>query len=358
MYSSGRVTGGATQAGVQAQTYTFFTTAGTLTAYTLTPTPAITAYTAGQKFSVRFHVASGAAPTLAISAIAAPPNLVKQDSTGAFVNIAPGDIPLNHVSDVVLLSAAQALVTDLPGATSLSGAGTLWTSQTTGAARNWQSVAYGNGLYVAVANNGVGGRVMTSPDGVTWTSRTSAADNAWDSIAYGSDLFVAVSYDGTGNRVMTSPDGITWTSRTSAADNQWVGLTYGNGLFVAVAQSGVGNRVMTSGRQGSFDPSTNNILQGGRTIRGDIVFDGTNTATVGAVTINKTSGRVNIAAAGTSVVVTNNLVTAASHVFAVMSSADATGRVTSVVPAAGSFTINTIAVTAQASFDFVVFNFS
>ena len=87
-----------------------------------------------------------------------------------------------------------------------------------------------------------------------------------------------------------------------------------------------------------------------------LYLDYTNTGTVGAVTINKPAGRVNIAAAGTSVVVTNSVVSAASHVFAVMSSADSTGRVTSVVPAAGSFTINTVAVTAQASFDFVVFN--
>ena len=45
---------------------------------------------------------------------------------------------------------------------------------------------------------------MTSPDGITWTSRTSAADNSWLSVAYGDGLFVAVSVDGTGNRVMTS----------------------------------------------------------------------------------------------------------------------------------------------------------
>jgi hypothetical protein len=61
---------------------------------------------------------------------------------------------------------------------------------------------------------------MTSPDGITWTSRTSAADNQWYSVAYGNGLWVAVSITGSGNRVMTSPDGITWTSRTSAADNQ------------------------------------------------------------------------------------------------------------------------------------------
>jgi hypothetical protein len=89
---------------------------------------------------------------------------------------------------------------------------------------------------------------------------------------------------------------------------------------------------------------------------GQLFVDYTNTATVGAVTINKAAGRVNIAAAGTSVVVTNSLVTAASHVMVVMSTADATGRVTSVVPAAGSFTINTVATTAQASFDFFIIN--
>ena len=87
-----------------------------------------------------------------------------------------------------------------------------------------------------------------------------------------------------------------------------------------------------------------------------IFFDYTNTGTVGAVTINKAAGRVNIAAGGTSVVVTNSLATVASHILAVMSTADVTGRVISVIPAAGSFTINTVAVTAQTSFDFFIIN--
>ena len=45
---------------------------------------------------------------------------------------------------------------------------------------------------------------MTSPDGITWTIRTSAADNSWSGIAYGNGLFVAVADSGTGNRVMKS----------------------------------------------------------------------------------------------------------------------------------------------------------
>jgi hypothetical protein len=124
--------------------------------------------------------------------------------------------------------------------------GITWTTRTSAADNAWLSVAYGNGLWVAVAETGTGNRVMTSPDGINWTSRTSAADNAWRSVAYGNGLWVAVAATGSGNRVMTSPDGINWTSRTSAADNEWRSVAYGNGLWVAVAATGSENRVMTS----------------------------------------------------------------------------------------------------------------
>ena len=126
-----------------------------------------------------------------------------------------------------------------------SGDGKTWQTATTPADNGWTSVCFGNGLFVAVANSGTGNRVMTSPDGQVWTLRTSAADNSWLSVCYGNGLFVAVASTGTGNRVMTSPDGITWTSRTSAANNSWSGVAYGGGVFVAVAPDGA-NRVMTS----------------------------------------------------------------------------------------------------------------
>ena len=91
-----------------------YTTGGTSTAYTITPSPAITAYAAGQSFYVTFNAASGAAPTLAISAVATPPNLVKQNGDGTYSNIAALDIPINHRSRVTLLSATQALVETMP----------------------------------------------------------------------------------------------------------------------------------------------------------------------------------------------------------------------------------------------------
>ncbi len=126
-----------------------------------------------------------------------------------------------------------------------SNDGITWTSRTTSNS-SLVAITYGNGMFVAVAQSGVGNRVATSPDGITWTNRLSAADISWQAITYGNGLFVAVSTTGTGNRVMTSPDGINWTSRASAADNDWNGVTYGNGLFVAVGGTGGTNSVMTS----------------------------------------------------------------------------------------------------------------
>ena len=124
-----------------------------------------------------------------------------------------------------------------------------WTARSAAEARPWQSVTYGNGLFVAVGNGQAGDNwVMTSPDGVTWTSRTappgSLAPNTWSSVTYGNGVFVAVGGSGT-FRVMTSPDGVTWTAQTPAEVNQWASVTYGKGLFVAVANTGT-KRVMTS----------------------------------------------------------------------------------------------------------------
>ena len=51
--------------------------------------------------------------------------------------------------------------------------GTTWAAQSASQANSWQSVAYGNGTYVAVSSNGTN-RVMTSPDGITWTNRTAS----------------------------------------------------------------------------------------------------------------------------------------------------------------------------------------
>ena len=140
--------------------------------------------------------------------------------------------------------------------------GKAWTPVTspTAASGTWSSVTYGtvggNGLFVAVSNNG---KVMTSPDGATWTERNvGVVTNEWTNITYGTvnnvGLFVAVGYASLGKpavRVMTSPDGINWTSRTSGVEARtWMSVTYGtvggNGLFVAAGYEARNGYVMTS----------------------------------------------------------------------------------------------------------------
>ncbi|MBN3005585.1 hypothetical protein JW897_17775 [Chromobacterium alkanivorans] len=66
---------------IQAQGVTAFATAGTATAYTLTPSPAIQAYAPNLRFRAKFHVASGSNPTINISGQGAV-NLKQYDAQG------------------------------------------------------------------------------------------------------------------------------------------------------------------------------------------------------------------------------------------------------------------------------------
>ena len=114
-------------------------------------------------------------------------------------------------------------------------------TQRTTTPAEWYSVAYGNGIFVAIASSGTH-RVMRSTDGVTWTAVAVSLDT-WASVAYGNGIFVAVASSGT-NRVMRSTDGVTWTAVAVSLD-AWASVAYGNGIFVAVATTGA-NRVMWS----------------------------------------------------------------------------------------------------------------
>ena len=69
---------------------------------------------------------------------------------------------------------------------------------------------------------------------MTWTQRASVADNGLYGVTYGNGLFVAVGDDGA---ILASPDGVTWTARTLGGKGLH-GVTYGNGLFVAVGPGG------------------------------------------------------------------------------------------------------------------------
>lgn len=106
--------GGAAISDIISQTQNAGTTAGTSTAYTLTPATAATSYSANQLYFVTFHTACGNDPTFTISGVATPPTLVKMMADGSYANIKQGDIPGSLRSRVVGISATQYAVLDLP----------------------------------------------------------------------------------------------------------------------------------------------------------------------------------------------------------------------------------------------------
>ena len=121
--------------------------------------------------------------------------------------------------------------------------GVTWTAVVAAEQNQWFSVAYGNGIWVAVAIDGTNQVMRSIDDGVTWTTVVAAEQNGWISVAYGNGVWVAVAISGT-NRVMRSAnDGVTWTAVVAAEQNAWRSVAYGNGVWIAVAETGT-NRVM------------------------------------------------------------------------------------------------------------------
>ena len=68
--------------------------------------------------------------------------------------------------------------------------------------------------------------------GVDWTTQVPPVENEWYSIAYGNGIFVAVGESRSGSstdNIMTSSDGVTWTAQVSPMIVTWNGITFGNG---------------------------------------------------------------------------------------------------------------------------------
>ena len=100
----------ATKAAVQAQTYTAFTTAGVAPTFTLTASPAIAAYAAGQRLRVKFGSAGNGADTLNVNALGSK-SLKQYDATGAKVAAV---IAANQLVDVEYDGVEFVLLDPLP----------------------------------------------------------------------------------------------------------------------------------------------------------------------------------------------------------------------------------------------------
>ena len=112
--------------------------------------------------------------------------------------------------------------------------GITWTSRTAASNQRWERVRFGNGLYVAVANYNTAGDtdlVMYSSDGITWTTSNIVSRN-YTGVAYGNGLWVAVasSIGGLTDLTSYSYDAITWNSVPSNGFSS-SNLIFANGVF-------------------------------------------------------------------------------------------------------------------------------
>lgn len=136
---------------------------------------------------------------------------------GVYVAVAPGSTGISYSSD-----------------------GANWTPASIGVVADWASVAYGNGRFVAVASNDSYpdvNAVTYSLDGIQWYG-SSLPEATYSSVVYGDyvDTWVAVATGGR-NAAYSTDGGITWNSATLPEGADWIDVVYGNGKFVAIAQS-------------------------------------------------------------------------------------------------------------------------
>lgn len=193
---------------LQAQTGIAFTTAGTSTAYTLTPTPAITAYAAGQSFWVTLHTTSGASPRLAISGVATPPNIVRKLQDGSYQNVS--SLPAGPYR-ITLVSATQALAESVQPLI----VGTV--SQTAGIPTGSiiEVGSNANGRYTRWAD---GTQICTFAISVTTSAANTIAGTSWTfPAAFASEVRISATVDDYNTNQLLSPGANAFAGGTSVS---------------------------------------------------------------------------------------------------------------------------------------------
>lgn len=122
-------------------------------------------------------------------------------------------------------------------------AGLTWSSRVNGAKSDLRAVAYGNGKWVAVGNDGA---IYVSADTITWTPAFNLALVNLLGVAYGNGKWVAVGGENLANaKILTSEDGLAWTERLAPFKNADLkAVAYGDNRWVAVGHGHDGGGVI------------------------------------------------------------------------------------------------------------------
>jgi sugar lactone lactonase YvrE len=137
---------------------------------------------------------------------------------------------------------------DWGGLLATSSDGARWVTQLPITRERLNGIAFGNGLFVAVGEDGA---VFTSTDAQTWEAQELAGEAApnLSGIAFDHGLFVAASSDANGS-IWTSPDGRNWTNRWVDYGASFLAVSAAGGRFVAV-----GNTILVSTHGTNWEPA-------------------------------------------------------------------------------------------------------
>ena len=128
--------------------------------------------------------------------------------------------------------ALSSLDTGLREMTSVNGVN--WKAQT-GPAGDWTGLTYGAGRFVAVSASG---QFITSTDGTHWRTTWSRSQFLLNSVAYGDGRFIAV--DSADGDALVSLNGFNWSFYPiSTPGAPWFAVSYGNGVFSAFNPAGL-----------------------------------------------------------------------------------------------------------------------
>lgn len=117
--------------------------------------------------------------------------------------------------------------------------GDTWTTVHQTGNRPLPSIAYGNGRFVAVGQEGffpAKGYALSSTNGREWTATTIGSTDALTSVVWSGSAFIAVGHAG---KFARSSDGVTWQSANSGSTARFNEVfVAGNGQVVALGTSG------------------------------------------------------------------------------------------------------------------------
>ena len=111
--------------------------------------------------------------------------------------------------------------------------GMMWTETSNGLSRrDWRSICYGNGKYVAVSNSST---FAYSTDGITWTETSNGLDASMQCyhIIYTKDKFIMTMNN---RKIAYSTDGVNWSIQNTGLEDDLSVICYGNNRYVATEQ--------------------------------------------------------------------------------------------------------------------------